>query len=195
MSIKVHAEQGELVVPDPLAPRREVAHPDAMADTPSPVLSPKVLDYDPVTTDPNPGFSIPLVEGWSVLHRVLKDIARERSNVGFGKLPEDSRPVAKFAGRVETTRAEAKELVEDTSGKKYERAQFRLNDLWRKQVSRSLAYLSVYRIVDKTAVTDSVPMDVGTVEHRFFYANSDEEAKANDKKRRAIAAYVKKHSV
>lgn len=189
----ISPDQGNLLVHDPYS-HVDIPNPEMIAGSPASMSEPST-DYDPKKTDPNPGLSSPLAEGWGVMHDVITDIARERSNQGFKKLPVTSQPVRKFARRVAVPASEAQYLVEEVQGRKYDRAQYRLNGLRDKQIRRALGYNAFRKIVDNEVITDMVPMSIANVEHRYFYANSPAEAKAKERKRQTIARFVKKHRI
>jgi hypothetical protein len=109
------------------------------------------------------------------------------------RLPEDSHPVKKFALQVDTSNGEAMDLVGGTvrKGSHYREAQHRLNFYRDKQIRRTLGYNAVHRIVPDRVITDLLPMDVGTVEHRFFYANNPLDARQKLRNRQYIARFVK----
>lgn len=185
-------DQGALLIQDPLE-RTELINPDVLSGPLKLESDLPTHEYDPALVDPNPGPSTPLVLGWTMLHRVLNDIARERSNTkGFLRWSEDSRPVRKFADQVDLEGDATLELVKGSGGKKYTKAQLRINDFWRKQVKRARYYNALYGVTDDSTFDDFVPMEISSVEHRFF-SDDPEEAKTKEKKRKIIAQFVKRH--
>lgn len=173
--------------------------------------NPVILQPTPEHIDPPIGLHTPVIEGWTVLNDVIHRIARARSNQGFLKLPESSRPVKDFAEKVETSKgesvgpAEALDMVAATvdsyhphEGPRrlthYERAQIRLNDYGKKQVKRARQYNDKHHLVDDGIVASIQPVPVGTVEHQFFYANSPSEKRRQANRRATIARFVSKHS-
>ncbi len=191
MKAKVNPDQGALIVPNPIE-RGEIPNPQVFED--APITTPTILDYDPAKVDPNPGLRSDLSEGWGVLHKVIKEIARERSNQGFIKLPTDSHPVRNFAHNIDATPPEAHDAVKGATGKKYRHAQHRLNAYHDKQMRRSRAYNAVHRIVPDKVLADALPLDAASVEYRYFYANTPAEKRALSRKRQAIARVVLKHT-
>ncbi len=167
---------------------------DTRVEMPNDVFAePVPIHVDPMV-DQHPGLVTPLTEGWGMLHRVIKGIARERSNRGFVQLPEQSKPVKTFAQRVDMTNPEAIELVDHAAGKKYETAQMRLIHYNQKQQARARDYNSRHQIVDPKVIDDMLPLPVGTVEYRFFYANTPAEAAKKEKMRQVIGAFVRKNT-
>jgi hypothetical protein len=189
----VSPDQGSFLIQDPET-HMDIPNPVIFDETPT-VSQIPALDYDPTKVDPNPGLATPLVEGWSMLHKTLLEIARARSNQGFIQLPEKSREVKAFADQVDKSPEETQELVQDTvkKGSHYKTAQLRMNAYRDKQVRRTLSYNALHKIAPDSVVRDLLPMSVSNVEHQHFYGITPDQITAKAKKRQTIARYVKKH--
>lgn len=160
------------------------------------------LDTDPIDWSAD-GVSTDLVEGWRVMHRVLNEISRARSNSqGFATLPASNERVKDFANQIDETPEEAKRKVAATGGYRrsggtnpthYEKGQLRIFDYHNKQVARARDDKRIPLIGDPALITQSLPMDIGAIENKF-YSGTPKEQRQKALNRKRMASFVKKHS-
>jgi hypothetical protein len=169
-------------------------------------MAPEIpLPIDPMDFSGD-GVSTSLIEGYRVMDRVVKEIARARSNRdGFGALPTNSQAVKEFAKQIDETPEDTKRKVVATGGLRrsgsnnlthYERPQLRLMDYHKKQVERAKQDPRIAAIGDIALINESNPQDILGVEAKFFPVRADtkEEIIHKEKNRRRLSRIVKQHS-
>jgi G3E family GTPase len=137
------------------------------------------------------------------MSKVISDIARQRSNEGFTQLDTRSRPVRKFANKMDATPEETMDRVVGTVQRSYdprrmthtERAGYRLIDLRDKQAKKVREYDEGRRQTEKIGNDEASrsfeAMKPRDVEEKFF-GTTQKTAKQQAARRRQIKEFVKR---